>query len=188
MDVVSIVLIAVGLAMDAFAVSIVSGISLKNPRTSQAAVFGLFFGMFQFIMPIIGWYMGSYFAEYIEMYAHWVAFLLLAVIGVKMILESLKNDGETEPKQESSIMNLQNLIILAVATSIDALAVGISFAAMNTNIWFAAIIIGIVAFLFSYCGVLLGKKLGVLVGKKMETIGGVILIIIGIKIIFENIF
>lgn len=188
MDIVSIILIAIGLAMDAFAVSIVSGITLQKPRASQAIVFGLFFGAFQFIMPLIGWYAGSYFTGYIELYAHWVAFLLLAIIGLKMIIESLKNGIDEENKENNNIMTIQNLTLLAIATSIDALAVGVSFAALNTNILFAAAIIGVIAFFFSYCGVLLGKRLGILVGKKMETVGGIILVIIGLKILFENIF
>jgi len=186
MDIFSTVLIAVGLAMDAFAVSIVSGIALKSPRLSHAAIFGLFFGVFQFIMPVIGWYLGSYFAEYIEKYAHWVAFLLLALIGVKMIAGSLEKDEDKRGRDDVSVINFKNMTLLAIATSIDALAVGISFAVINTNIWLASAIIGAVAFTFSFVGVILGKKLGAIVGKSMETIGGGILVIIGLKILIEN--
>lgn len=186
MDLISIFLIAVGLAMDAFAVSIVSGISLKSPRKTHAAVIGLFFGVFQFIMPIIGWHLGNYFAEYIDKYAHWVAFFLLTVIGGKMIIESFHNEDNED--EALNIMNLNNLTVLAVATSIDALAVGVSFAAMNSTIWFSAAIIGVVAFGFSFSGVILGKTLGVIVGKRMETIGGIILVSIGLKILTEGIF
>lgn len=185
MDIISIVLIAVGLAMDAFAVSIASGITLKNPRLSYALVFGLFFGVFQFIMPIMGWSLGSYFAGYIQIYAYWIAFLLLAVIGVRMIIDSRKADGGGE-RDDGSIMNLRNLTILAVATSIDALAVGISLAVVNTAIWLACAIIGVVAFLFSFVGVMLGKKLGVIIGKNMEVVGGGILVLIGLKILVES--
>lgn len=186
MDMLSTVLIAVGLAMDAFAVSIVSGISLKKPRMSHAVVFGLFFGVFQFIMPVIGWYLGSYFAEYIEKYNHWVAFFLLGFIGVKMIVDSLKKDEDNKEGDDVGIINFKNMTLLAIATSIDALAVGISFAVINTDIWSASAIIGVVAFAFSFVGVLLGKKLGTLAGKSMETIGGGILVIIGIKILIGH--
>lgn len=185
MDIISIVLIAVGLAMDAFAVSIASGITLKNPRLSYALVFGLFFGVFQFIMPIMGWSLGRYFAGYIQIYAYWIAFLLLAVIGVRMIIDSRKEDGGGE-RDGGSIMNLRNLTILAVATSIDALAVGITLAVVNTAIWLACAIIGMVAFLFSFVGVMLGKKLGVIIGKNMEVVGGGILVLIGLKILVES--
>ena len=185
MDVISILLIAVGLAMDAFAVSIVSGIPMKTRNTGYAVIYGLFFGGFQFIMPCIGWFLGGYFADFLNKYAHWVAFFLLAVIGGKMIVESLKNNDDGEG-DDSRVINLHNLIILSIATSIDALAVGISFAVLDTYIWSAAAIIGFVAFIFSFFGVKLGRYLGGLVGKKMETIGGIILIGIGLKILLER--
>jgi len=187
LDILSTLLIAAGLAMDAFAVSLASAMTIRTPKASHALRFGLFFGFFQFLMPVLGWLLGSYFAGLITAYDHWVAFSLLAVIGARMIWESVKGDDETET-DEGRLLSFKNMLLLAIATSIDALAVGVSFAVVNTSIWFSSAVIGVVAFLFSFIGVLLGKRLGVLVGKRMEILGGVILIAIGVKILIEHLF
>lgn len=187
MDIVSTLLIAVGLAMDAFAVSLASGMTIRTPKAFHGVRFGLFFGFFQFLMPVLGWLLGSYFAGYITAYDHWLAFFLLAVIGARMIWESVKG-GEESEKDEARLLAVKNMFLLAIATSIDALAIGVSFAVVNVNIWISSVTIGAVAFAFSFAGVLLGKRLGAIVGKRMEIVGGLILIAIGVKILIEHLF
>ena len=154
MSFIEVFLVAIGLAMDAFAVSISNGIVLENVEARNAIKFGLFFGVFQFIMPIIGWLCAKNFSAEIESFDHWIAFILLLIIGGKMFFESFKDDDE-EIKNDSKILSLKNMTVLAIATSIDALAVGVSFAFLNNNgfglnIWSASSIIGIVAFALSY--------------------------------------
>ncbi len=190
MNLAEVFLIAVGLAMDAFAVSISNGIIIKNIKFQHALKFGLFFGIFQFIMPVIGWFCAKNFKEYIENFDHWIAFILLFIIGGKMFLESFKNENENVVS-EKNILSFYNMIILAVATSIDALAVGVSFAFLDNaesglNIWGASSVIGIVAFVISYTGVYLGRKIGDIIQKNAERVGGIILIAIGIKILAEH--
>lgn len=179
----SIIIIALGLAMDAFAVSIASGVSLKCFKANLAFRVALFFGGFQAIMPLIGWLAGNSFSRYIEAYAHWIAFGMLAIIGGKMIYESTVID-EVESKCDPR--NLGILFVLAVATSIDALAVGLSFSMLQVSIIEPVLVIGIITFILSFAGVYLGDKFGSLFENKMEIIGGIILILIGIKILLEH--
>lgn len=185
MDIISIFLIAVGLSMDAFAVSVSNGIILKEVHIKQATKTGFFFGVFQAVMPIIGWFAGMTFSNYITSFDHWIAFILLAFIGGNMIYEALKDDEQDDDKDPNST---KVLLIMAVATSIDALAVGISFAMVDTNIWIPAIIIGCTTFIISTVGVFIGKKVGDLFKKRAEIFGGIILILIGLKILIEHLF
>jgi len=187
MNIISIFLIALGLAMDAFAVSLTIGMSTsKKEKWEMALKASIFFGGFQGFMPFIGWAIGISFADYIQEIDHWVAFILLVVIGGKMIFEAIKED-DINGKEEKGYSN-KRFIVLAIATSIDALAVGISFAFLNVNILSAIIIIAIVTFIFCMIGVYLGKALGKIFGSKAEVLGGIILIIIGIKILIEHSF
>ena len=184
MELLSIVLIAISLAMDAFAVALTNGISVSKFQKKDAVRQGLFFGTFQFLMPIIGWVLGTSVKDYIESIDHWIAFGLLAVIGLNMIIESIK--GESDNEDVCGILTNTKLFWQAIATSIDALAVGISFALLNVNIIMASAIIGIVAFIFGVLGGFLGKNLGGIFKQKAEIIGGVVLIFIGFKILLEH--
>lgn len=179
-----IFLIALSLAMDAFAVSISNGVSVRGFGKKDAARQGLYFGIFQFLMPLIGWFLGSRVKDYIAAVDHWIAFLLLAVIGANMIRESLKEDDA----QEESKLTSKVLMLQAIATSIDALAVGISFALLHVYILTAGLIIGIVAFVLSFTGGILGKGLGNFLQAKAAFAGGAVLILIGLKILFEHLF
>ena len=183
MNMIMILFIAFGLAMDAFAVSITNGITIKHQRINNALKIGLFFGSFQALMPLIGWVAGIRLRGFISGFDHWVAFGLLSLIGGKMIYESMKigsNDNEIKS------LNVFVLLMLSIATSIDALAVGLSFAFLKISIVTPIIVIGIVTFILSFLGVLVGNKLGHFFEKKMEFLGGLILIGIGIKILIEH--
>ena len=178
-----IFLIAVGLSMDAFAVSICKGLKMQNRiNGGQTALIALFFGGFQALMPVIGWFLGSSFKKYIENFDHWVAFVLLAFIGGKMIYDSFHDDDNGEDKPFS----IKELFVLAIATSIDALAVGITFAIIKTNIWTAVALIGVTTFVLSAVGVLIGHRFGAKYKSKAELAGGVILVLIGVKILLEH--
>ncbi len=182
MSFVEIVLIAVGLAMDAFAVSVSAGtLAIMNNRRSALRL-SFHFGLFQFLMPVIGWFLGSSVQHYVENIDHWIAFILLAYIGIKMIYESFK----IEPSKKSNPSKGKNLILLSIATSIDALVVGFAFALLSVNIWFASAVIGIITAALCAAGVWIGSRLGLKLGKVMEAVGGVILIIIGTKILIEH--
>ena len=184
MSIISIFLTAVGLAMDAFAASITIGINISKENKRKIALkTGMFFGGFQAVMPFIGWLLGVNFIEYIEKIDHWIAFVLLSFIGGKMIFESLKKDNYKKDEKEYSN---KSFFLLAIATSIDALAVGVSFAFLNVNILYAVIMIGIVTMLLSIMAVYLGKVLGEKFKNKAELFGGAILIVIGIKILLEH--
>lgn len=183
MNHLTIIVIALGLAMDAFAVSIASGVSLKCFKANLAFRVALFFGGFQAIMPLIGWLAGSSFSQHIEAYDHWIAFGMLSVIGGKMIYES------TVIAEVESKCDPQNLLILfglAIATSIDALAVGLSFSMLNVSIIEPVLVIGVITFVLSFVGVYLGDKFGSFFENKMEIIGGIILILIGTKILLQH--
>jgi len=175
-------LIAVSLAMDAFAVSVSTGIAVPNFGPRQAARIGAWCGFFQFAMPLAGWFLGSSVKEYIEAVDHWIAFGLLALIGGNMIREAL-SDGE-----EAAVTDLsaRRLFLLALATSIDALAVGVTLAFTQVNILVSAAVIGVVAFLLAMLGGLLGRRLGQLFRKRATLLGGVVLVGIGIKILAEH--
>ena len=185
MDLVTIIVIAVGLAIDAFAVSIVSGSAYKQLHVRHALRIAVFFGGFQAIMPLIGFLAGLSVKEYIADYDHWVAFGLLSVVGGKMIYESFKIKSVEENFDPSNVLVL---LVLALATSIDALAIGITLSLIVSSIAIAVIIIGLVTFALSYLGVCIGKKFGHFFENKIEALGGIILIGLGIKILFEHLF
>lgn len=172
--------IAVGLAMDALAVSIASGIAIKKLRLHNALVIGATFGGFQALMPVIGWLAGLTLRDLVSGVDHWIAFVLLAAVGGKMIYESTKLDKAEEP---TNPLNVMVLLVLGVATSIDALAVGLTFAFLKINIVAPALIIGGITFALSVGGVFVGNFAGHFFERKMELIGGVILVLIGIKIL-----
>ncbi|MBU3109535.1 manganese efflux pump MntP [Clostridium gasigenes] len=226
MGLLSIFMTAIGLSMDAVAVSIAKGMTVKKNLLRNAIKIALFFGVFQGGMPLIGWFAGRYFENYIKSFDHWIAFILLSVIGGKMIYESLKGNKERKENKEDEVREIdkiekedeiieiqeevsldrdrdscdkqceikseelshKSLTILAIATSIDALAVGVSFAFLEVSIIPAATIIGLTTFILCIAAVLIGKKLGCILQKYAEIIGGVILIIIGINILIEHLF
>jgi len=194
MSFISLVLIAFGLSMDAFAVSITNGIVVKHIRLKDALRIGAFFGFFQALMPLTGWALGINFKSYIVAVDHWIAFILLGFIGIRMIISTLKEEKEQEDsedisedeKESENPLSFKVLLLLSIATSIDALAVGISFAFLNVKILSSALVIGLITFLLSSIGVLIGKKFGDLFQKKAEIIGGAILTLIGLKILIEH--
>lgn len=184
MGLIEILFISIGLAMDAFAVSICAGTNELTKGKRPTFRLSFHFGLFQFMMPVFGWFLGSGVYKYIEAYDHWIVLGLLSFVGIKMIKSGItKNDD----LKNSDLSKGVNLVILSFATSIDALAIGISFAMLQTEIWFPSIIIGIVTAGLSLMGVQLGNKLGIKFGKKMEIVGGIILILIGIRILLEHI-
>lgn len=183
MSIISILLIAFGLSMDAFAVSITSGITIKNLQIKNALKIALYFGGFQALMPIIGWLSGIGLRNFISTFDHWIAFGLLTFIGGKMIYESFQIE---QIEKETNPLNSYVLLMLAIATSIDALAVGVSLSFLNVFIITPAIIIGIVTFILSFIGTLIGDKCGHFFEKKIEILGGVVLIGIGVKIVLEH--
>lgn len=178
-------LIGIGLSMDAFSVSITNGMNMKRVEFKDAFKIALFYGIFQFIMPVIGFFAAGIFKSYIEAVDHWVAFLLLAFIGIKMIIEAF--DKKEEEKKEKNL-SIKVLTLQAIATSIDALAVGISFAALNTPIWSSSFIIGMTTFVLCFGAVYIGKTVGKFLAEKAEIFGGIILLGIGIKILAEHLF
>lgn len=190
MSYITILGISAGLAMDAFAVSISYGCTPKKVPLKHILMISLSFGAFQAFMPVIGWQAGRFFASLIKSYDHWIAFALLAYIGTRMIIEGLKNSGEGESCSDidDHILDLKKLFILSVATSIDALAVGLSLSLLGYKIMTPAAIIGITTFAFSYVGVKMGCRLHRFLGKRVEVFGGVILVLIGIKIILEHMY
>ncbi len=183
MDLIAIIFIALGLAMDVFAVSISCGITIEELRVGHALRIALFFGVFQAIMPVIGWLAGVSVRGVIASFDHWVAFGLLAFVGGKMIYEAVKPD---DSRKVINPLKFGVLLLLAIATGIDALAVGLSFAFLEISIIYPVIVIGAIAFTMSLVGVFLGDRFGCLFGKKVEVIGGLILIGIGVKILVEH--
>jgi putative Mn2+ efflux pump MntP len=180
---IEIFLIAVGLAMDAFAVSLIAG-TLKNVRGPRATFrLAFHFGLFQFIMPLIGWSAGVKIVNLISGFDHWIAFGLLAFVGVRMITSGC---GSREEPFDGDPSRGYTLVALAVATSIDALAVGLSLGVVRLSIWYPAVVIGLVAGGLSLLGVRLGRKVGAAFGKRMEIVGGLILIAIGLRILFSH--
>jgi len=184
LDALSIMLIAIGLAMDAFSVAAVAGFLLKAFSVRQAFRLSFHFGLFQFFMPIAGWMAGSTVASLIANYDHWVAFGLLAIVGSKMIREGTRTRTET---YRSDLTRGIPLLVFSIATSIDALAVGLTFAFTNVAVLYPAIIIGAIAALFTLFGLYLGSKSSRLFGKYVEVIGGIILIFIGLRILITHI-
>ena len=171
--------------MDAFAVSLCKGLKMQRINHRHAMIISLFFGGFQALMPLVGWFLGSQFERYIAAYDHWVAFALLAFVGIKMIIEAVKSESEEQDCSNDHI-DLRELVILAIATSIDALAVGISFAFLEVKIVPAVLLIGVITFTLSYIGVALGNRFGSRYKSKAELAGGIILLLIGLKILFEH--
>lgn len=183
MNMLEIIMIAVGLAMDAFAVSIAAGTSGRLAGKRATFRLSFHFGLFQAMMPLIGWYAGSRIAHLISAFDHWVAFFLLLVVGGRMILAALSSETETFDKDPSRGLSL---VMLSVATSIDALAVGLSLAMINTAIWYPCALIGLITAGLSVVGIRAGKYFGEKLGSRMELIGGVILIGIGVKILVSH--
>ncbi len=184
MDYITISGIAVALAMDAFSVSIAAGMIIDKPTFRHYFRLAFHFGLFQFIMPIIGYFAGYFIEHFIRDYDHWIALALLAYIGGRMIWESYKSrDRETFPRDPSRGWNL---LLLAVATSIDALAVGLSLGVLSRPILFPSIVIGVTCSLFSIAGIAIGKRAGMLFGSRVERVGGIILIAIGVRIVMEH--
>ena len=180
-------LIGVGLSMDAFAVAICQGLSMTRIKWGHALTVGLYFGGFQALMPLLGWVLGSQFSGYIQQYDHWIAFILLGFIGSKMIIEAVREWNEEEIVEVTDApIDHKNMLVLAVATSIDALAVGITFAFLNTPIIEAISIIGITTFVLSIIGVIVGNFFGSKYKSKAEFIGGLILVLLGVKILLEH--
>lgn len=176
--------LAVGLSMDAFAVSVCKGLSMKRADAKGMAVCGAWFGGFQGLMPLIGFMLGSLFAEAIESVDHWIAFGLLALIGVNMLREAFFGKDD---KEEDADLSVKTMFVMAVATSIDALAVGISLAmAGNVNVWMAVLLIGCTTFILSAVGVKVGSVFGNRFEKKAEIAGGAILIVLGVRILLEH--
>ena len=177
-----LVLIGVGLSMDAFAVALCKGLSMRRINYAHAAVIALFFGVFQAVMPLIGWVLGTQFARHITSVDHWIAFALLGYIGGKMIWEAVRG-GEEE---HAEALSLKLLVMMAVATSIDALAVGITFAFLQMDILPSAAVIGLTTFVISFGGVFAGNRFGARYKRKAEIVGGVVLVLIGVKILLEH--
>ena len=177
-----LLILAIGLAMDAFAVAVCKGLSLRTLKLQQALLVGVWFGLFQALMPALGWLLGSAFSGLVQSVDHWVAFVLLSIIGGNMIREGLQGDDENcDPSLSFGVM-----LLLAVATSIDALAVGITFAFLNVSILLAVALIGVVTFTISAVGVKMGNLFGARYKSKAEFFGGAVLILIGLKILLEH--
>ena len=188
MGFIELLLVAVGLSMDAFAVAVCKGLSVQKLRWKHYLAVGLWFGGFQALMPTVGFFLGALFADAIEAFDHWVAFALLAIIGINMLKEALeKKDESGDNPEKDADLSVKTMFLMAVATSIDALAVGISLAMVGSvNIWLAAAFIGICTCLLSALGVKIGNVFGSRYEKKAELAGGVILILLGVKILLEH--
>jgi putative Mn2+ efflux pump MntP len=189
MDFLSLILIAIGLSMDALSVAICKGLALPKAGVGKCAIVGLWFGGFQALMPILGYFVGVHFRDTIESFDHWVAFLLLSIIGINMIREALEKKGDDKEEREEcgcSPLAARKMFPMAVATSIDALAVGVGFACLGEEIWMPAALIGITTFLLSMAGVKIGNIFGSRYKSKAELAGGVTLILIGLKILLEH--
>lgn len=184
MSFIEIIVLSLGLAMDATAVSLTDGLSDRKIKISKALLIGLTFGFFQAMMPLLGFLFGNLFAELIETLDHWIALVLLGYLGGKMLYDGFKKGEEEEIKK----LNFKNLLIQGVATSIDAFAVGISFATLHVDITLAVCSIGIITMVLSTIGVLIGKKFGDLLNNKATILGGLILVGMGIKIFIEHMF
>jgi putative Mn2+ efflux pump MntP len=185
MDIIVVsVLVGIGLAMDCFVVSLSAGASYPSEHLKIASAYALSFGFFQGAMCLFGWFLDMEFASFISAYDHWIAFFLLLAIGVKMIREGLE---DTPPEAGKPALAALTLLSLAIATSIDALAVGLSFAVLDQSPYLPAFIIGVVSLLFSFAGVMSGKKLAGLIGSRADVLGGVILILLGARVLAENV-
>ena len=182
MDIWTLFILAVGVSMDAFAVSICKGLAMQKVKVRHAVTAGVWFGGFQALMPVIGYFLGIQFQEYITAYDHWIAFGLLLIIGGNMIKEALSNEEECA----DASMAFGKMLVLAIATSIDALALGVTFAFLQVDIWKAVAFIGVVTFSFSVAGIKIGNVFGAKYKSKAEFAGGLILILLGVKILLEH--
>ena len=182
MGIIELLLLSVGLAMDAFAVSICKGISMKRMNWRKALTIGMYFGGFQALMPVIGYFLGTAFESIITNIDHWVAFILLGIIGGNMIKEAFEDESENCNED----VGFKTMIMLAIATSIDALAVGITFAFLKVNLIAAISMIGVITFVLSVIGTKIGNRFGDKYESKAELVGGVILVLLGIKILLEH--
>lgn len=185
MGIIEIIILSIGLAMDATAVSMTNGMNDTQIKIKKIVLIGLTFGIFQAIMPLLGYLFGTLFVEFIEQIDHWIALILLGFLGFQMLREGLSKKDEEEKVKE---LGIKMLFLQGVATSIDALAVGISFASLRVNIVYAVLSIGVITTMLSIIGVLIGKKFGDLLNNKASILGGIILISIGIKIFIEHMF
>lgn len=188
MSILEILLIAIGLAMDAFAVSICKGLGMSKINKKQLIMIALFFGTFQAFMPLIGYFLGNFFAKYVTAFSHWISFALLLLIGGKMIIDAIKERNDEDVVDEKDkLLNYRELFLLAIATSIDAFAIGVTFSFYeNINIWIAVLIIGLVTFIISSIGVILGNIFGSKYKFGATIAGGIILVFLGIKILLEG--
>jgi len=184
MGLVELFILAVGLSMDAFAIAICIGLTMIKVNIKKALIVGAYFGVFQAGMPLIGYLLASLFAERVITYGDWIAFILLSFLGGKMIFDSLKKDNETDTRKQS--LKFLVMLPLAIATSIDALAVGVSFAFLQINIISAVILIGITTFVISMAGVKIGNMFGARFKSKAQLAGGIILVLIGLKILLDH--
>jgi len=184
MGIAELSLLGAGLAMDAFAAALCKGLNMKKINYTYSLVIAVFFSVFQGLMPLVGWFAGVRFKDRIEIFDHWIVFFLLVFIGTKMIYEAENKNEEVYKK--STVLDLKELTVLAFATSVDAMAVGISLSFLNTDILFCSSVIAFITLMLSFLGVILGNKYGGKYGKKAEISGGVILVIIGIKILIEH--
>lgn len=182
MGFIELLLLSIGLAMDAFAVSVCKGISMKKMNWKKACIIGLWFGGFQALMPTLGYFLGSAFESLVTNIDHWIAFILLAIIGGNMIKEAFSKDKE----ESNDDISFKTMLMLAIATSIDALAVGITFAFLNVNLLLSISMIGIITFVISIIGTKVGNRFGNKYEKNAELAGGIILILIGLKILLEH--
>ncbi len=185
MGFIEIFLIGTGLSADAFSVAVCKGLNMRRLKLTHAYVISLFFGSFQAIMPLVGYFLGTSFSSRIEGFDHWIAFALLAFIGGKMAIEAVRNKDDSED-EKTDVLKLGELTVMAVATSIDALAVGITFAFLRVNIFLSVLIIGVTTFALSLGGVLIGNRFGAKFKSKAELAGGIILVLIGVKILLEH--
>ena len=182
MGIGELIVLSLGLGMDAFAVSICKGLSMKKMNWKKALIIGLYFGVFQAVMPTIGFFLGTTFERFITNIDHWIAFILLVGIGINMIKEAF--DEESENRNDN--VDIKTMLVLSIATSIDALAIGITFACLKMHILIPVITIGVTTFIISVIGVKIGNRFGDKYEKKAETMGGVILILLGTKILLEH--
>lgn len=183
-----VIVIGIGLSMDAFAVSVCKGLKMKKYSPKNALIVCLFFGVAQAIMPLLGWLAGKQFEQYITAFDHWIAFALLAFLGIKMLVECFKKDDAPAVTDEEEKLDIKELFIMAIATSIDALAVGITFAFLDLqmSVWLAVGIIGLVTAAICFAGTFVGYKFGSKFKKPAEIAGGIVLILVGLKILLEH--
>ena len=179
-----LVLIALGVSADAFAVALTKGLHMRRFNLRHAVIIALTFGLFQAVMPLLGWLLGTQFARYITEFDHWVAFGLLLLVGGKMLWEAFSAHEDTE--RDFDRLDVRQLIVLAVATSIDALAVGITFAFVEVSIGWAVALIGVTTAVLAFVGVVVGRRVGARFGKPAEIVGGVVLILIGTRILLQH--